>query len=262
MLLALAGVTSRFKRLLAKFKKFAGLIQVFALLLLLLSFALLSNKGSYPMPGVVLPVLASAVLLGFGAGTPLAVLAQSNGLQALGAVSYSLYLYHWPCIVFARYLFGSQSGFWLPVALLATALLTWFSYRFVELGWSRSASLARLGLLGGFGLVGLALFDSQAQRLREAACAWQERQRSVALQPVTVLLTPARPEPGQPVPDGHYRPAPRDVRSSRRSRTWAGSWCRACLRSAAHPNTGPPAACPKRFQGPPSRDHRGCSWPR
>ena len=166
VLLALAGVTSRFKRLLAKFKKFAGLIQVFALLLLLLSFALLSNKGSYPMPGVVLPVLASAVLLGFGAGTPLAVLAQSNGLQALGAVSYSLYLYHWPCIVFARYLFGSQSGFWLPVALLATALLTWFSYRFVELGWSRSASLARLGLLGGFGLVGLALFDSQAQRLR------------------------------------------------------------------------------------------------
>ncbi|MCF8134798.1 MAG: acyltransferase, partial [Synechococcus lacustris] len=69
VLLALAGVTSRFKRLLAKFKKFSGLIQVFALLLLLLSFALLSNKGSYPMPGVVLPVLASAVLLGFGAGT-------------------------------------------------------------------------------------------------------------------------------------------------------------------------------------------------
>ena len=166
VLLALAGVTSRFKRLLAKFKKFAGLIQVFALLLLLLSFALLSNKGSYPMPGVVLPVLASAVLLGFGAGTPLAVLAQSNGLQALGAVSYSLYLYHWPCIVFARYLFGSQSGFWLPVALLATALLTWFSYRFVELGWSRRASLAQLCLLGGFGLAGLALFDSQAQRLR------------------------------------------------------------------------------------------------
>jgi peptidoglycan/LPS O-acetylase OafA/YrhL len=164
--LALAGGSSRFNRFFQGRRNFLLWAQVIAFLILLLSFLLLSNKATYPLPGVILPVFSAGVLLSFGAQVPLGVLIQCHWLRLLGRISYSLYLYHWPCIVFARYLLGTESGYWWFAALVASGVFTWFSYCFVEQGWLRQASLPQLAWVGGLGLFGLVGFDSQSDRLR------------------------------------------------------------------------------------------------
>ncbi|MEY4355373.1 MAG: hypothetical protein RLZZ89_441, partial [Cyanobacteriota bacterium] len=162
VLLALAGVLPRLQQRLEKLKNFAPLAQWLAVAGLLISFCLLSDKAPYPLPGVLLPVFASGLLLCFGVVAPLTALTQCYWLRILGRISYSLYLYHWPCIVFSRYLFGSQSGYWLPAALVSTVIFSWLSYRFVEQGPWRQASLVQLVVAGGLGLVSLIGFESQA----------------------------------------------------------------------------------------------------
>jgi len=166
VLLALAGVLPRLQQRLEKLKNFAPLAQWLAVAGLVISFCLLSDKAPYPLPGVLLPVFASGVLLCFGVVAPLTALTQCYWLRVLGRISYSLYLYHWPCIVFSRYLFGSQSGYWLPAALVSTVIFSWLSYRFVEQGPWRKASLVQLAVAGGLGLASLIGFESQAERLR------------------------------------------------------------------------------------------------
>jgi hypothetical protein len=108
-----------------------------------------------------LGLLASSALRGPG------WLGQAPGLGWWGRRSYSLYLYHWPCIVFSRYLFGESSGLWLPVAIVSTLLLSIASYRFVEQRFCRTLSLRRLAVFCTGGFAGLLLLDSQAAGLRQ-----------------------------------------------------------------------------------------------
>ena len=135
--------------------------------ILLLSFWGLSDKGWYPWPGILWPVAASLGLLASGALRGPGWLGQAPGLGWWGRRSYSLYLYHWPCIVFSRYLFGESSGLWLPVAIVSTLLLSIASYRFVEQRFCRTLSLRRLAVFCTGGFAGLLLLDSQAAGLRQ-----------------------------------------------------------------------------------------------
>ncbi|WP_153504715.1 acyltransferase family protein [Cumulibacter manganitolerans] len=89
---------------------------------------------STPFPGFIalVPVLSSALLLAGGhvRSTPSRLLA-SAPMRWLGDQSYGWYLWHWPCIVFARLLWPGS----LVAACLAAALSllpAWLSYRFVE----------------------------------------------------------------------------------------------------------------------------------
>lgn len=71
-------------------------------------------------------------------------LLRSRPLTWVGDCSYSVYLWHWPLIIFAALLFP-HAGVWLTVLLIALSLLLgWASYRWIELpfkhgvlqGWS------------------------------------------------------------------------------------------------------------------------------
>jgi peptidoglycan/LPS O-acetylase OafA/YrhL len=81
----------------------------------------------------LLAVAGACVLLAAGAGRRLGA---SRALEArpvvwLGDLSYSLYLWHWPLIVFAQALWPG-SGWAAPVAAAASLLPAWASYRYVE----------------------------------------------------------------------------------------------------------------------------------
>lgn len=123
---------------------FAAVLSWLGLALIIVS-AVTYGEGT-PFPGVaaLVPVLGAACLIAFGerAGAlgPLSLL-RLRIFQFLGTISYSLYLVHWPLLVF------TQNIDWikpeqLDASLLIVGLLSvpagWVMYRFVEKPFIRS----------------------------------------------------------------------------------------------------------------------------
>jgi peptidoglycan/LPS O-acetylase OafA/YrhL len=86
-------------------------------------------------PGVtaLLPVLGAAALIHCAPGTVAGRLLATRPLVAVGLISYSLYLCHWPLIVFVEYAQDARLSGWqsLAVILAAFAIAT-LSWWFVE----------------------------------------------------------------------------------------------------------------------------------
>lgn len=79
------------------------------------------------------PVLGTALLIHAAPGTLVGRVLSLRLPVAIGLVSYSLYLWHWPLIVFSEYAMERPLTGWASVAVIATAfLLAWLSWRFVE----------------------------------------------------------------------------------------------------------------------------------
>lgn len=99
---------------------------------LLASGWLITSKTTFPGPWTLLPVLAAGLLLMAGfTSNPISRLLASAPMVRVGDLSYSLYLWHWPLIVFASLLWpGSRLA---PiVAVTLSCLPAWASYRFLE----------------------------------------------------------------------------------------------------------------------------------
>lgn len=86
-------------------------------------------NGLLPLPGVTMLIPAGGALLILlaGASLPARILLMNPLMSWLGKVSYSLYLTHWPLIVFYRYYFGPNLSLWdmgvLLVTIVASAAL-------------------------------------------------------------------------------------------------------------------------------------------
>ena len=121
-----------------------------------------------PFPGLAasLPVLGAAAVIaaGTGDGRGRLVPLELAPMQDVGALSYSLYLWHWPVLVGAQALMGTPGEpLPVPTGLLAiglSVLPAWFAYRTVEQPLHTSPALAapRCALVAGLlcVLVGLA----------------------------------------------------------------------------------------------------------
>ena len=102
----------------------------------LLALSLFTITESSGVPGLVtmIPVMGTAALIAAGSGAPKASVPRALSLAPLvkiGDLSYSIYLWHWPFIVFARLLFGPSRTVAL-VAAAASLVPAWASYRFLE----------------------------------------------------------------------------------------------------------------------------------
>lgn len=85
-----------------------------------------------PWPGLaaLLPVAGAAlVLLDSGGRTRLL---GSAALQGVGRWSYSIYLWHWPIVVWLHQSQSRQHGAWIAAGMAASVLLGWLSFRLVE----------------------------------------------------------------------------------------------------------------------------------
>jgi peptidoglycan/LPS O-acetylase OafA/YrhL len=95
------------------------------------------NMGLAPFPGwVTLPsIMGSLILLHYGKWGPVGRLLCSKPLVAVGKISYSLYLWHWPVIVFTDYITYDrrQSLFWYFVIITISFLAAYLSWRWVEM---------------------------------------------------------------------------------------------------------------------------------
>lgn len=102
----------------------------------LLTGLVTSQPNTFPAPGAVLPVLATAALLGLLHGRPMdfpivRVLTWLPMLR-IGRLSYSLYLWHWPVFVLFRWTVGMGSFATRVLALGIAVILAVLSWRYVE----------------------------------------------------------------------------------------------------------------------------------
>ncbi len=127
----------------------------------------------HPIPTALPAVFATALLIWVGsAGAPTALSGplKTAPMVGVGLISYSLYLWHWPVIVLAKYYLVDAPGPLMILALLAVMFLAaWASWRFVEKpfrskdfpvrklywitgGWALALALAGLAFVqsGGF----------------------------------------------------------------------------------------------------------------
>ncbi|WP_058729824.1 acyltransferase family protein [Curtobacterium oceanosedimentum] len=89
---------------------------------------------AFPGPGAAFVVVSTALILAAGVGGPASslVLLTNPVSRYIGRISYSLYLWHFPAIVFLRALFGEENNTVVPVALVVTLLASVLSYHLVE----------------------------------------------------------------------------------------------------------------------------------
>ena len=132
--------------------------------LALLGYALRRLNADMPFPGLnaLAPVLGTLLLLYGGAarGSLVARALGNRPLVAVGLISYSLYLWHWPLIVFGGYYVLDEHALRLMrVAMAALAFpVAWLSWRFVERPFrGPGALLSRRSLFAGAAAASLAL---------------------------------------------------------------------------------------------------------
>ncbi|WP_427171552.1 acyltransferase family protein [Arthrobacter sp. 92] len=104
------------------------------LLGILASIFVLTPTSAFPGPGALLPVVSTALVIGAGCGGShkfLPVLTNPVS-RYLGDISFSLYLWHFPVIVFLGVLLPVGSHFYSAMALFVTLGLSIYSYRLVE----------------------------------------------------------------------------------------------------------------------------------
>ncbi|WP_204112835.1 acyltransferase family protein [Shimia biformata] len=119
---------------------------------LVLGAVVLTVPGAgFPGWQVVAPVVGTVLLIANG-GDPNPV---NRGLSMrgpvfVGLISYSLYLWHWPIMVFGRYVQGDAMGWTGTAALIGLSLvLATLSWRFVEQPARRAGALSGRTLLSG-----------------------------------------------------------------------------------------------------------------
>jgi hypothetical protein len=85
-----------------------------------------------PWPGLaaLLPVAGAVLVLLDSGGRTL--LLGSAALQGIGCWSYSIYLWHWPLVVWLLQSRSRQDGAWIAAGMAASVLLGWLSFRLVE----------------------------------------------------------------------------------------------------------------------------------
>lgn len=107
-------------------------------LLIVWSYTQYSPATPFPGLGAVIPVLGAVLLIATGANgkTVVSRFLATPVLVGIGLISYSVYLWHWPLIVFTKYRFGpllEQHTAPISAGLFAASLLLgYLSWRFVE----------------------------------------------------------------------------------------------------------------------------------
>ena len=125
--------------------------------------AVLFDPGMAHMDiAALLPCLGAAAVIWAGSETRTTKLIARPIMLGTGAISYSLYLCHWPIIFFARFIFGDVAdtaagtlGQGVAMVGLATGMYVFVERRFIQPHEDRKASFARNAL--GFWSVILAL---------------------------------------------------------------------------------------------------------
>ncbi|GLJ62800.1 acyltransferase [Microbacterium barkeri] len=182
-----------------------------------LAFALLtSGSEGMPVPGALLAVVATAVVIAGGTGgrEPDIWPLTNRASTYVGDLSFSLYLWHFPVVVFLAPRFDAHERKFLAVVLAVTLVLAVVTYHLVENPVRRSAWLARgsgrmvwVATIGGVALLIAGLVAAGAVRPPAPAAAAAEPTAITSQAQLDGLLRDALAATAWPALD----PAPADV---------------------------------------------------
>jgi peptidoglycan/LPS O-acetylase OafA/YrhL len=127
--------------------------------LIVVAAAVLDSQRAFPGWWALLPVAGTALLISAPAAWVNRVVLASPAMVWIGLISYPLYLWHWPLLVFgATIKFAPLTVVERELILLASALLAWATYRFVEtpFRFGRPSRRKRFGLGAAMAMVAIA----------------------------------------------------------------------------------------------------------
>lgn len=107
---------------------------IIAVLILCLCYFFINASSLAAKPLSIIPVACAVVLLASGHGGFARALLENKFVVFVGKISYSLYLFHWPVLVFLRCVAdsGAQSPFVNPIALVLSFIISVFSWKLIE----------------------------------------------------------------------------------------------------------------------------------
>lgn len=111
-------------------KKYGKLLQFIGLAAILLSAFNFDETIQHPGPLTLIPTLGAFFFI-IGGVSPNGGLLKNRMIVSIGNLSYSLYLYHWPLIVFSTISFPG-SNLALMAAVIVSFVFAYLSHRFVE----------------------------------------------------------------------------------------------------------------------------------
>lgn len=157
-----------------KHQKVLSIVSVVSILLILLSVKFISKNYMFPGWWAAIPVLATAMVIYTGPAAWInRNILSSKPMVLIGLISFPLYLWHWPLLVFARILNGGEPTLEIRLAMVAIAvILAWATYRLIEMQLRRARNktaqtYALAACMLAAGMVGLATLKSGGFPSRE-----------------------------------------------------------------------------------------------
>ncbi|PPF81339.1 acyltransferase [Subtercola sp. Z020] len=104
---------------------------------------LITPEQLFPAPGAALPVISTCLIVAAGITGPRRFLAPIDNpvMRYVGRISYSLYLWHFPVIIFMAVFLGSSSVLYIVLSLAIMLVLSVLSFHFIEDPIRRSSFL-------------------------------------------------------------------------------------------------------------------------
>jgi peptidoglycan/LPS O-acetylase OafA/YrhL len=114
-------------------KRQLDLISLLGLLMIALSYGLISKDHAFPGWWALLPVAGAVLLIAAGPHGAVNRVLASKPLVGIGLISYPLYLWHWPLLSFAQIVeSGTPSAALRGAAVVLAVLLAWATWRLLE----------------------------------------------------------------------------------------------------------------------------------
>jgi peptidoglycan/LPS O-acetylase OafA/YrhL len=120
-------------------------VSIIGMALIISSIFLIDKHTPFPGVSALMPTVGAVfVLLYAQDGTYVQRLLSSRLIVGVGLISYSLYLWHLPVIVFSRYYIGVKWDAWTIIfVLLSIFSISVFSWKFIEMPFRRSRIINR-----------------------------------------------------------------------------------------------------------------------
>jgi len=173
-------------------KPILNCLTIIGFILISYSFGTLSD-GS-PFPGLIgLPVVLGSGLLIFAGQSTFSQYRLTKALAAIGLISYSLYIWHWPIIIFTESAVWSARGLPKIEPLILRAVIfivSILSWRFIEQPFRRKVSISNFRLFSiSFSILTFLLFIGYQAVKIGGGVGWVKQPMPRAIQKIDEVLS-------------------------------------------------------------------------